>query len=58
MTQCSDLHSQCGSGVFDSANKTCGLFNKPLVELEAGDLKEMVYFMKMSSMTSKNIIVS
>jgi len=58
MTQCSDIQTQCGSGVFDSANKTCRIFTEPLEELEAGNLKEMVYFMKISSVTSKNITVS
>jgi len=58
MTQCSDFQTQCGSGVFDSANRTCRLFTEPLAELEEGNLKDMVYFIKMPSMTSKNITVS
>jgi len=57
MTQCNDLHSQCLSGVYDSANRTCRLFTEPLVELEEGNMEEMVYFMKTSSMTSKRINV-
>jgi len=52
MNECSVLHGQCQSGVFESANRTCRLFNEPLVELEEGNSEEMVYFMKMSSMTS------
>jgi len=55
MTQCSDLHGQCQSGVFESTNRTCRLFNEPLIELKEGNVKEMVYFMKISSMTGINI---
>jgi len=55
MTQCGDLHCQCQSGVFESTNRTCRLFNEPLIELEEGNLEEMVYFMKISSMTGINI---
>jgi len=52
MNECSFLHGQCQSGVFELANRTCRLFDEPLVELEEGNLEEMVYFMKISSMTS------
>jgi len=52
MNECSFLHGQCQSGVFESENRTCRLFDEPLVELEEGNLQEMVYFMKISSMTS------
>jgi len=58
MTQCSDLHSQCLSGVFESANRTCRLFNEPLVELEEGNLEDSVYFMKLSLITSKHAILT
>jgi len=50
MTQCSDLHCQCLSGVFESANRTCRLFKEPLVKLEEGNMEKMVYFMKLSPM--------
>jgi len=52
MNECSFFYGQCQSGVFESANRTCRLFDEPLVELEEGNLEEMVYFMKISSMTS------
>jgi len=58
MTQCSVLDSQCLSGVFESANRTCRLFSEPLVELEEGNLEEMVYFMKISLITSKYAILT
>jgi len=55
MTQCSVLHGQCLSGVFESQNRNCKLFTAPLVELEEGNLEDSVYFMKISSMTGINI---
>jgi len=55
MAQCSVFHSQCLSGVFESANRTCRLFNEPLVEPEEEKLGEMVYFMKISLSTGKQI---
>jgi len=55
MTQCSDLQTQCLSGVFESAGRTCRLYNEPLIEIEEENLEEMVYFMKISSMTGINI---
>jgi len=55
MTQCSDLHSQCLSGVFELANRICRLFNEPLVELEAGNIKDIVSFMKISLMAIKSL---
>jgi len=55
MTQCSDLQTQCLSGVFESADRTCRLFNELLIELKEGNVKEMVYFMKISSMTGIDI---
>jgi len=55
MTQCSFLNSQCQSGIFESANTTCRLFNEPLEQLEDGNSEETTLFMKINTTGDKQI---
>jgi len=48
MTQCSFLNSQCQSGIFEPANKTCQLFNESLKRLEEGNSEETTLFLKLN----------
>jgi len=53
MTECTFLNSQCQYGIFESANKTCKLFNGSLKQLEKGDSEETTLFMKINSTGNK-----
>jgi len=55
MTQCSFLNSQCQSGIFESANTTCQLFNESLEQLEDVNSEETTLFMKINITGDKQI---
>jgi len=55
MTQCSFLNSQCQSGIFQSASKTCHLFNESLEQLEDGNSEETTLVMKINPTGRKQI---
>jgi len=56
MTQCSFHNPECQSGTFESSYQVCQLYDSIVDQLEDGENKETIYFMKLSPMISKYFI--